>query len=109
MPFRPLRALTVLLMLTAAFPPPAVVNLWIADAPLHDSSDAKKEVQARGRNRIGSPFHLDSCQALAPIDGGKKRPDRPSWFLPHQDEPTPRLLGLTSASPTLPTTLRLRC
>jgi hypothetical protein len=96
-------------MLAAAFPPPAIVNLWIASTPLHDSTDASKEVQARGRNRIGSPLILETCQVLMPVDGGKKRRPRPSWFLPHRIETLTVRFQILSHSPTLPTTLRLRC
>ncbi len=111
MAVRPWRALTILLLLAAAFPPPRVVNLWIADAPGHDSHEAKKTVQARGRNRVGSPIQLDSCRALAPLAGGKRRPPRPAGPVARRHEPTSRPFRHASPPPALsfPANLRLRC
>ncbi len=109
MAVRPLRLLTILVLLAAAFPPPRVLNLWIAETSRPDSTDAKKTPQARGRNRIGAPAHPEARPALAPIASGEGRQPRPSpTFPPRRSSPSKP----TAPAPrprSFPAVLRLRC
>ena len=71
------RALTIVLLVASAFPPPRVANFLIAETFQHDSAEARKTIHARGRNRIGSPFRLDSHRALACLPSGDRATPRP--------------------------------
>ena len=103
------RALTIVLLVASAFPPPRVANFLIANVLRQDAAEAKKPTQARGRNRIGSPARLDCHRALACLSGADWKPPRPPRAFSRLEDapdtihrPTPPALSLRPA-------LRLRC
>ena len=94
MPSRPWKALVILLLFVAASPPTRVVNTWIAEASRDgaDSNGPRKSVQARARNRIGSPVRPDAIPAVASLASGKRRaqPASSGFALPYPTAPQPR-------------------
>ena len=107
MRLRSWRALTILLLLASACPPPRVTNALIAAAHRHDrgESGGGKTLQSRARNRISSTIQVAPRRSIVEVSGG--RPRSSTTFTRRVEPPTasrphPR-------SPTPPATLRLRC
>ena len=103
------RALTIVLLLASAFPPPRVANFLIANVLRQESVEARKPIQARGRNRIGAPVRVDSRQVLACLSSADRMPLRTPQYLSHRLVSSARVH--LPASPFLSTreNLRLRC
>jgi hypothetical protein len=109
MRLRVFQTLVIVLSLAAALPPPRVTNALIAAGTQEQSSNGKKPIQARARNRIGTPIQIEVCPSLSPLASGKKPLRRPLRFARHQsDSKSSRLLTSRSPSPALPH-LHLRC
>ncbi len=72
------RSLTFLLLLVVAAPPPRVTNALIAATQHNDPAKARKPVQSRARNRVGSPILVTVDRAIAGIGRGLSKPARPS-------------------------------
>jgi hypothetical protein len=109
MPPRPMRVLTIILLLAAAFPPPQVGTMLIAETSRDRPAEAGKLPQARGRNRISAPAHPDACRAVSPLGSGGDRPTPPRRSLPHRGESPPILARVTSPPLLRSAALRLRC
>jgi hypothetical protein len=109
MRLRAFKALIVALLFAAACPPPQVMNALIADGPKQHSAESRKPLQARGRNRIGTPIQTDICQSLSPLASGEKPLRGPSRFFHHQPESTHYRLGFGRFSRPIIGLLRLRC
>jgi hypothetical protein len=105
MALRSWRALTIVLVLASASPPPRVTNALIVATHRHDPAQAGKSFQSRARNRIGSTIHVDACRTIAGLVSGQHRPSR--TFARRLDLPI--AIQLSSPSPTLRATFRLRC
>jgi hypothetical protein len=109
MRLRAFKALMVALLFAAACPPPQVMNALIADGPKQHSAESRKPLQARGRNRIGTPIHTEVCQSLSPLASGKKTLRGPSRFFTHQSVSAPKRLDFGRLTLPIFGTLRLRC
>ena len=71
------RALTIVLLLASACPPPRVSNALIAGPHRHDQAASGRTLQARGRNRIGSPLPVAACRRAVAEPDGRRRAARP--------------------------------
>ena len=104
------RALTIVLVLASASPPPRVSNALIAASDRHDPADSKsgKSFQSRARNRIGSTFHVAPLRAISGIASGRAALDKSPHPFDQIPDPVPTL-RLPSALPTSHAAHRLRC
>ncbi len=109
MRLRAFKALMFALLFAAACPPPHMMIALIADGPRPHSSEIKKPLQARGRNRIGTPIQTDLCQSLAPLSIGVKPLRGLSRFSRHQQQSKIHRLCSGRFSHPIIGLLRLRC
>ncbi|WP_435008280.1 hypothetical protein P12x_005538 [Tundrisphaera lichenicola] len=106
---QPWRALSLLLLISAALPPPEMAGLLIQDAARHEPAPAKNTTHARGRHRVVSSFRADSCQVSARFSLGERAKARPSRLLPRWLDSIARVTSPTPCSPAAWTRLHLRC
>jgi hypothetical protein len=107
---RPWRALTIVLVLASASPPPRVTNALIAASDRHDpaNSNPGKSFQSRARNRIGSTIHVAPLRAISGLASGRDRLARSPHSFARIFDLAPSI-RLPFASPTSHAAYRLRC
>jgi hypothetical protein len=106
MALRSWRALTIVLVLASASPPPRVTNALIAATHRHDPAEAGKSFQSRARNRIGSTFQVAPGVTIAGLSSGEARSSRPPGIFARRfDPPSP----IRPSGPAPRATFRLRC
>jgi hypothetical protein len=102
------QALTIVLVLASASPPPRVTNALIAATHRHGQAEGGKTIQSRARNRIGSTIQVESCRTVAGLSSGRARPERPSRVFDRRLK-LPIAIQPSAPSLTPRATLRLRC
>jgi hypothetical protein len=102
------RALTIVLVLASASPPPRVTNALIAATHRHDRAEGGKTIQSRARNRIGSTIQVATCRTVAGLASGPARPERAARTFDRSLDLRISIRPFSSL-PTPRATLRLRC